>query len=739
MARKIEMDLQINGTEKAIKDFERLDDTIDETGKSLGNLGNASVGNISGKFKNVAKGFETAAKGISGAVNIAAGSFGLLGVEGENIQKTLLKVQSALALTTGFKDMAEFVGDLAGSTELASAAQAAYTFVVGTSTGAMKALKLAIAATGIGALVVGLGLLVVNFEDVSAWVSKTIDKFEFLKSTVESVTSVLVYLGIVESEEEKKSKKRYEEQTKRYEAERKAIEDLNKEKLDNIDKEIARNESLGLSVDHLNIKRKEEEIAIQKKKLAEAEYFLEWSKNYGFFTKESEEYVNNIRKATENLEFELEIIKNKQITSNKEKNDKITSDNKSARDKENDDAIKSRQARNEQVKKEEQEDAEIRRKKQEDFVKSEEERIALELEMKNREDLAAAELKTIQDETDIKAQIDFLAIKRDIELQNTELTESERLLIIQKYQNQINDLNGDNISKITEKLGGASSVLKEIASVGAQLNTNFGDTTVGLSNIFGSLTDKIAVFADASASPLEKVQAGLSLIGDTIGNIANIMELSTNRNIANIERERDIQLSTLDDKFKKGVITESQLEQQKYNVQLKAFTAQEKIKKKAFDSNKKLQIANAVITGLQGALAAYTSAQVLPPPANFIVGGIGAAAVAALTAVQISQISKQKYQGGTAPTTPNISVPDTNVGSSSGSGSNQLPTGDASVRNSLFGVNTGAVGGASNIEGIGGGSGSSSNNGPQRVYVVESDITGVQNRVSVIQADSTIE
>lgn len=52
------------------------------------------------------------------------------------------------------------------ATKISAGAQAAYAAVVGTSTGAMKAFRIALAATGIGLIVIALGLLIANFDKV---------------------------------------------------------------------------------------------------------------------------------------------------------------------------------------------------------------------------------------------------------------------------------------------------------------------------------------------------------------------------------------------------------------------------------------------------------------------------------------------------------------------------------------------------------------------------------------------
>lgn len=66
-----------------------------------------------------------------------------------------------LAMTV--KDAVEATALFAKESKIATFIQGAYTAVVGTSTGAMKAFKIALIGTGVGALVVGLGLLIANF------------------------------------------------------------------------------------------------------------------------------------------------------------------------------------------------------------------------------------------------------------------------------------------------------------------------------------------------------------------------------------------------------------------------------------------------------------------------------------------------------------------------------------------------------------------------------------------------
>lgn len=105
---------------------------------------------------------------LSGAFSVASGASALLGENNEDLQKSMAKVESAIALTVGVqsvanalqKDTALTIGLTTVATNIQSAAQVAYAAVVGTTTGALKALRIALISTGVGALVVGLGLLV---------------------------------------------------------------------------------------------------------------------------------------------------------------------------------------------------------------------------------------------------------------------------------------------------------------------------------------------------------------------------------------------------------------------------------------------------------------------------------------------------------------------------------------------------------------------------------------------------
>lgn len=142
--------------------------------------------------------FNALSNSIGGVLNgfqAFEGALGLVGVEGEAVQKTLLKVQSAMALSQGLQGLGESIdsfkqlGAVIKSTTafqgILTAAQTTYAAVVGTTTGALKVLRLALASTGIGALVVGLGVLISKISEWTSWTDKAKQKQDDLNNSLD--------------------------------------------------------------------------------------------------------------------------------------------------------------------------------------------------------------------------------------------------------------------------------------------------------------------------------------------------------------------------------------------------------------------------------------------------------------------------------------------------------------------------------------------------------------------------
>ena len=94
--------------------------------------------------------------GVAGGFAAVQGAMSLFGAESEDVQKTLLKVQSAMALSEGLQAIGESIDSF---NQLGAVIR---TQVVA----AFSTLRGAIISTGVGALVVGIGLLTANFDKV---------------------------------------------------------------------------------------------------------------------------------------------------------------------------------------------------------------------------------------------------------------------------------------------------------------------------------------------------------------------------------------------------------------------------------------------------------------------------------------------------------------------------------------------------------------------------------------------
>jgi len=195
MAEEVAIDLNIK-TGEAEKNTQSLKSKLKELKQQLAGLEEGSdafnkiakeagevqdkIGDLNQRVKNLASDTRKldvvvgVAQGIAGGFAAATGAAALFGVESEDLNKTLLKVQSSLALLNGVQQIANTLNkDSAVMTNLNSSAQAAYTFVVGTSTGALKLFRIALASTGIGLVVIAIGALIANWDRLTGSINES--------------------------------------------------------------------------------------------------------------------------------------------------------------------------------------------------------------------------------------------------------------------------------------------------------------------------------------------------------------------------------------------------------------------------------------------------------------------------------------------------------------------------------------------------------------------------------------
>jgi len=168
----------------------------------------------------VLRGFGDMATGIVGGFAAAQGAMALFGSENEDLQKTLVKLQGATALLNGLQqvnatlqsDSAAMVALNTAKTKVLTFVQTRYAAAVGTSTGALKLMRIAGAALGIGLIVAAVGLLIANFGKIKKVVLDFIQGLSHLGELFTKVkNAVMDFVGIsseAERQEETAAKQR---------------------------------------------------------------------------------------------------------------------------------------------------------------------------------------------------------------------------------------------------------------------------------------------------------------------------------------------------------------------------------------------------------------------------------------------------------------------------------------------------------------------------------------------------
>jgi len=143
--------------------------------------------------------------GLAGGFGAVQGAMALFGAESEDVQKTLLKVQSAMAISQGlnavgdsidsFKTLGKQISQTTvfqkannAATEAAAVVQKLFTGSVDKTSTGFKNLKVAMAATGIGLLIAGVTYLISNFEELSDAISGTTEIEKEHRKAQEEVT-----------------------------------------------------------------------------------------------------------------------------------------------------------------------------------------------------------------------------------------------------------------------------------------------------------------------------------------------------------------------------------------------------------------------------------------------------------------------------------------------------------------------------------------------------------------------
>jgi hypothetical protein len=372
---------------------------------------------------------KTTSQKLGGSLNFVAGGFstfqgamGAVGVDSAKLEETMLKVQSAMAITQGidsmregYKDIKALSGDLAKSLaksavgqKLLSAAQVAGAATMKALNFIMKQNPILLIVSAVAALVAAFALLGNAEEDEAAKQERLIAKRKKAEDQLRSEIDLI------------KQKQR-----------------VSKGNVSQLENELKILQSKGATDEQIYKKEKE----INQKRIAELAYIK------GYRGKLSNEEALEYN----NLLTQKYVLTNEYNKKNREQAEAASKESGNKR-KENYSKQK------EEQKKQAEELKELQKKAEQDLL-DEINKIAeirLEAQKKGAEDRKAQAAKDEQDiydnqigfleaqitadEENIAAKKDLLDIQKDLELQNKELTEGEIAAIEAKYRKQKEDL-----------------------------------------------------------------------------------------------------------------------------------------------------------------------------------------------------------------------------------------------------------------------------------------------------------
>lgn len=592
----------------------RLKKTLQQVDLEVDGLSMTTANKLGGALGGVTAGFE-----------LAQGAMGAMGVESEKVQEALLKVQSAMAIAQGVQGLKESIPVFKA---IGAAGKAAFTGIRG-----------AILATGIGALIVGVGLLISNWEKVTEVTKKAADaskkmvgdfsekypktfkavktylEWAFMPITLAYKAAVMLYDALSGTTEASRkagelAEANHQKHIKQLDQEKRARD----ENLKGLDRKIALLEAEGKST----IKLREEKIKLQKQEaeanLAFAQYMKGRMKGNEIFEQSFADMVSVAQDSLTNIQVEEKKLSREK----KELNRENAENYKASLEQQEKDLAAHIPAVVEAIEGQSQEELEAIRTKYEEEVRLNQERIS-------KED-AQYQLERSLNET-----------KQEQEIQDLVTSYDEKFLITEG--------NAELEKQLQEQL---NSEIDEI-NVRWREKKEADDKAAA--------EKELARKKQLAASSLEATKSGLQGISDIIG----------------------------------------------------AFAGKSKAQqKKAFEAQKKLNIAMATIDTIKGAVSAFTGMTAsIPGPVGLALGAVAAAGVVASGVANVKKISSTQFDSGGSPSA-------STSGGGGGSGAPNLPQSQPAQFNIVGNSGTNQL---ANVEGA----------TPIKAYVVSGDVTSAQS------------
>lgn len=729
-----------------------------------------------------------AAQGLVNAVQTVANKLNKDAVLGIQVRSALQKAQNFILYGTVAATTAEST-----ATKAAAGAKVAMTAATGGANIALKLFRLALISTGIGALVVGIGLLIANFDKILALFAPLIDGFKAIGDAIglsdfageERRKNIAKQYGEERAQIEKTLENhrsatkliesRYDRELEIARATGKGVEKLEKEKLNVLIERLKQEAEL---------EKRKGELALEEIAAQEASY-RRLNKAQQFFLRDGTQRVKDANK--QNLEQINEQILDYEnalkVNAINEEKDRKERNKKAAEDAQN-----KRKAIIERLKKQFDEELKlqdeleknklalitdarqkelataqqayddykqkflIERTKDEQaaidnqFIKGKIKREQYDaqtaklredalnkLTAQEREILVTRETKLLQDLQGINKKFDEQELKElaEKEKKKNELRESFLGILRDQFEKQTHEAkkaNDDQLKNLEEALKAGAITEGEAYIARIKLANDLADKEKEINKAKNDYIKEQERKAREEqlkgiTSVIEGAQKGLNnlkQVNDLVNQIdqARLNSLQKNReeDLANLDASMKQQLSNENLTADQRTAIEQKFAQQKYNVQLKAYEQEEKIKKAQFNREKALRLAQ---VGIDTASAIVKGiAQFGPPPSPAGIAAIASASLIGIT--QALAIANQQYQASGPPSPPQLGAGATGGGLTGASASS-------------FTANTNAQ--TTDLTTLGQGQGQ--NIPVSQVVVLESDITGTQNKVKLQEAKTS--
>ena len=700
MAEKIALDLLIE-TGQSAKSLGQLEDAADKLNQALRQteFGTQAYKDLSEQLiktnkdiKNVELSLEALDNeqvaselgSVAGAVGDVSAAFILLGGDGGALEETVQNIEKAIGVSMAFKGAIEGVASgrkllnnvIKNSSALQKANNAinvlagtimkAFGGSVDTTSVAFKGLRAAIIATGIGALVVGVGLLIENFDKLSEMLSSTTKS---QKAYNDAAKQAIDNIGEELSASNKLQRTLQDESITR-EDKVKAVKQLQDEYpnlLSNIDAEKTSiediNKALKLNTQLVRLKAQQDALqslrAEEYKEILKAQVDAQTGVNKSFVSYFTSLATGVDEQQVANAETLNSIEANKESISVLDQlEQEIQAQIKAleelgATDGEMTEAEKKKAEERLKRLEDEKKAYEDAQKAFQEWLQSEED--ATQARLNNMKKIGDGAIKARNDLQDLLNEIAEIEDESELIIEDLTATETASKLKTELRIRAISDeIEQERQLRLQQLEWDKETQLQELQLSGELTN----DLRLAIEQDYAR--QKVLINEEANkkiqANDVEYIRAGLSLVEGSLNAIAQLNEAAAGED--------------------------------------------EKSQKQAFERSKKIQIAQALMSSAQGIVNILSAVSTIPQPFDGIYKAAQIAILGASTVAQVQKIRNQKFESSGSATidTPNL-----------GAGGGQAPALKPANTNLLV---------------------------PQqdnRVYVTETDITGTQNQVAVIQ------